>query len=276
MKYLLLFLCFVEMVGQSSGPDAFLKKIDALKKLSVQADSATWQLNDSLGYNDKINTALSEILKDRRSTKNDLDKLLGNYLDIEHSLDKKLWIFGWAENSGGTFRAIMNVIQWRSAQKPQIAYDEFTTIDTIGTYNPNQNVFVSNGASFYKIIKLRSKKNYYLCLGQVVGCSTCCSEVATVIELTRDSINFNYPAFENDTLSNTKEGSTLKLDSRCGYITKFEYDDKTQTISYEYEPNDLTPVYVDMDQQASERPHQNEPVKQTLYWDGSTFSGRKR
>jgi hypothetical protein len=102
-------------------------------------------------------------------------------------------------------------------------------------------------------------------LGGGVGCSTCCFDLAEVVQLIGDSIAFGYPAFEypekfSGTMENGKTiwedsepdsedennkpdlTSCFTLDSRCGSVTEFDYDLKTQTLSYDYMPDDLTPV----------------------------------
>ena len=119
------------------------------------------------------------------------------------------------------------------------------------------------GAYYYRIEKLKSKKNLYLCLGNSIGCNSCCSKIAAVIELDGDKVNFEYPAFENENADQPEFEPVFVLDSRCGAISKFGYDAKSQKLHYEYEPNDLTPVFTDDES--------GKTISRALIWDGIRF-----
>jgi hypothetical protein len=252
---------------------AFAKKVKSLREIVIAADGVTPQWTDSMGYNEKIAVGLSDVLKDKRSIKLDFDVLFKTgAVGVTHSKDEKIWIFGWAENHNGTFKNAMNIMQVRISKKPWVIHDEYTNNDTLNISFDNPTGFVSNGAYFDTIIKLKSKRNLYLLRSRVVGCSTCCSEFAKVIELGRDSINFSYPAFAGDSLSGTKEGAELAIDSRCGSIRKFEFDAKEQTIVYEYETDDYTPVSRDYDDE-NDKP---QVIRQVLYWNGEQFTDKRK
>ena len=272
MKKYLIFLSMVAQLGAQPKID-FPRKVDTLQKLMTAADGVTFQVTDSLDYNGKIITVLTDILSDRESVKCNLEVLLKNdFLNITHSDDKKLWIFGWHENTGGTFKNAMNILQVRQSKAPGVFHDESTSRDSTRTYHDNENVFVSSGFFFSRIIKLNSKKQLYLCLGSVVGCSTCCLETATVIELARDSINFKYPAFVADsTRDQPVYEPAFMLDSRCGNIKQFDYDAKTQTLIYEYEADDLTPVRREYEDEEDSENSQGQIIRQILFWNGERF-----
>jgi len=273
-RYLILLLAVGQLNAQSKND--FYFKVDTLQKLMTASDSVTFQVTDSLQYNEKIITILTDILNDKRSTKHDLNVLLKNdFLGITHSDDKKLWIFGWHENTGGTFKNAMNILQVRQSKTPRVFHDESTSSDSTRTYD-NENEFVSNGLFFNRIVKLKSEKELYLCLGRVVGCSTCCLEAATVIELSRDSINFRYPAFLADSAhAEPVYEPTFMLDSRCGNIRQFDYDPAAQTLTYEYETDDLTPIRRDYEDEEENENSDGEIIREVLYWNGERFSAEK-
>lgn len=263
MKYLItLFCCCLFHVnGQTVHKNDFLVKVKKLKTLVTAAENMLPGVADSLDYNVKISKRLSSILADKRSVHYDLDKLLKHdFLDIIHSDDKRLWFFSWFKNTGGTFKASQSIMQYRTKSNlPAIALDEQNDDENNGDFN-------SVGSSYHKIIKLNSKKNIYLCMSSVVGCSTCCSEIATVFELKANKMNFDYPAFTTDTLNRVDLGPMLRLDCRCGDITFFEYDKKSETLSYEYTADDNTPIKWD-----EEHPEKNSIIRKKYHWNGAQF-----
>ncbi len=190
---------------------------------------------DSVDMNAKILEQLTVILTSPAIVQYNLDSLLRHeMLQICFSDDKRLWIFSWYENTGGTFRSYVSVIHYRTASnQPRVfsSYQPESQEDLISSY----------GASFHQVSKLRTKNsNLYVCLGLVIGCSTCCSELASVIELKNDTINLSYPAFRGDLEGQTSP--TFDLESRCGDIETFSFNPKKQTLTYSYIPDDLTPV----------------------------------
>ena len=259
MKYIIVLFCYSIfcMNRQTVGSNDFLIKVDKIKLLMTEANEALPEITYSLDYNERITNGLSEILKDERSVSYNLDQLLKHdFLGITHSNDKRLWFFSWAENANGTFKGGPTIIQYRTkANKPKIILDEFNDTES--------SRFNSNGAGYPDIIKLKSNKDVYLCLGDILGCSTCCSRIALVIELKNDSINFDYPAFPK-TYRYDSKASLLMLHSRCGDIIKFEYDPISQSISYDYYPDDLTPI-------EDKNFKKSFIIKQVLYWDSEAF-----
>lgn len=252
LKLISILICSFTLttVGQSRLTNNVFTKIDSLKKLLSQADTLRaenlWDEN-SIDINGLIAEQLSDILIIPSIVNYNLDSLLNhNFLGITHSKDKRLWIFSWYENTGGTFKSNVSLVHYRTRpNKPKVAVESnFENNDSEKLVNN----FCSNGFGFEKIYKLKSSsKNLYLCLGSVVGCTTCCGEIASIVELTNDSINFNYPAFtisKQDGYYRDSEDNSpcFTLDSRCGSIEKFEFDSKTQTINYSYSTDDNTPV----------------------------------
>lgn len=266
---LIFFICFFALTGfgQSHQSDSISLKVDSLKKLLSHADTLTaeelWG-DGSIDINGLIAEQLYEILTVPTIVKYNLDSLLKHdFLGITHSNDKRLWIFSWYENTGGSFKSNISFVHYRTkSNKPKIIDDYYSEEEE------HHNSFCSNGAWFGQIFKLKSStKNIYLCLGSVVGCNTCCAEIASVVELTKDSINFAYPAFsiikqDNQNFDYEDTSPCFTLDSRCRDIEKFEYDNKTQTIFYTYMTDDNTPI---VNKEKSIR------VNGKLHFDGQKF-----
>lgn len=213
---------------------------------------------DTVGMNVRIFDALTDLLNTPEIVHYNPDSLLSHPMLYGcYSEDKRLWIFSWYENTGGTFRSYINVIHYRTLSGKPCA------IGTYSTESPEDFAF-SYGASFSQINKLRNPgKALYVCLGSVQGCNTCCASMASVIELTPDTINFSYPAFYGG--SEEKFVPNFSLESRCGDITDFAYNPKKQTLRYAYIPDDLTPVNSG-----------NSKARQsgTLRFNGNTFTGQ--
>jgi len=269
MKKLLLLIIFfafgtLTVVGQKHKADPFLTKVKKLKKLVIESSYYTPELTDSLDINNKINDQLVALLKNPKSVLYDLDKLFGqDCFSIAHSKDKRLWFFSWYENTGGSFKSNRTVLQYRTATNiPHVIEDSQEGIN-------NTEVYSSNGASYSEIIKLPTvKDNVYLCFSDVVGCNTCCANIAQVIGLGKNNINLGIPAFKDN--SNDGE-STFMIDSRCGDITSFDYDSKTRLLSFEYIPDDNTPI-----QRDENDPETWKPVNGSFYWDGTVFIDRSK
>jgi hypothetical protein len=264
MKKLLLIIMLcclgtVKVMGQKHKVDPFLTQVNKLKKLVIESSYYTPEVTDSLDINNKINQQLVVLLQNPKSVTYDLDKLFGQEcFYIAHSKDKRLWFFSWYENTGGSFKSNRTVLQYRTAaNKPFVIEDSQDGIN-------NNEVYSSNGGSYKEIIKLPSEKdNVYLCFSDVVGCNTCCANIAQVIGLDKNIINFGIPAFKEN--SNNGE-STFMIDSRCGNITSFAYDSKTRILSYEYIPDDNTP-----EQRDENDPETWKPINGSFYWNGTVF-----
>jgi hypothetical protein len=232
---LLLFISAIPALAQKERDSISIKAI-AVKKLLSEADTLSSEEAYNLNINEEITKQLTAILSIPSIVHYSIDSLLEHrFLGITHSDDKRLWIFSWYENTGGTFHSNLNLIQYRTAaNKPVVVFNNNS--------EDNTNGFSASGAWIDVIHPLKSKSsNLYLCGGSVVGCGTCYAEVLSLIELKNDSINFNYPAFADSNEPN-KFSSGYFLDSRYGSILKFEYNNKKQKISYAYMPDDNTPI----------------------------------
>lgn len=228
--------------------------IDSLKKLLSISDTIqhSYGEQDTLDHVADLNTeivhTLDVILKNRKITGQNLDTILNHpNLGIVHSDDGKLWIFNWYENTGGTFKSNTSMIMYKNASGQfNVGYDDSET--SIG--GDQNNAFSSNGAWFERIYKLPCKtRNLYLCTGSGIGCTTCIYSTAVVVELTKEGVNFNYPAFiDCDYTQDNTNPSYFTLRSRWNHIEKFEFNEKTQTLNFEYITDDNTPIVREEDE----------------------------
>jgi hypothetical protein len=260
-----LFICFPLLCfSQKKAKDAFIVKVDSLMRALDRADTLTseelWYSGDiasgedeGFDLNDTIAGLLVRILSSPAISKYNPDSLLNHeFLGISHSNDKKLWIFTWYENTGGSFKSCLSVVHYKTLTgKPQ------------ALFVPYYDGVFSLGGSIDRIYKLpHSTRAFYLCMQSIMGCNTCCMEGISVIELTKRKIDFSYPAFASDLETNSSPGvSIYSIDSRCGSILKFEYNPKSATITYEYDTDDNTPVH----------PESAKTVKGKLKWNGQRF-----
>jgi len=271
--------------GQSSiKGDSIFIKVDSLKNLLSKADTLTSEEANALdedsagtGINAQISDQLTAVLTTASVIKYKLDSLLKHpALGIAHSKDNRLWIFSWYENTGGSWKSDINFVCYRSVDKKRyIIPTEIYEDETKGPFEKQHtNYFDGRGAGFDTIDKLPARgKQLYLAHGWGISCNTCVYEIAVVIELVGDSVNYNYPAFK---LKNTDLNSYepefydspfFVLDARIGDIEKFDYDNKTQTLKFVYLTDDNTPI------QQEESGKQKRIIRQ-LKFNGRKFIGK--
>lgn len=237
---------------------SLLSQADTLTSDQAQGNDQNFKINGgNLIINELIAKQLEDIMQQPDIANYNLDSLLGHeYLNISISEDKRLGIFSWYDNNGGTWSIYDNVIYYKTSTNIFRTHKDLTL-------ESNPNSYYPSSAKCKKIYKLKStnNKDLYLCLWSSSGCSTCCAQIATVIEINADGINFEYPAFIN---SNPDLLSSLTIDSRCGDIEKFEFNAKTLTLSYRYLVDDNTPL------NDSEYPV-GKPISGRFKWNGEKF-----
>ena len=270
-----LLICNVFAQGQNN--ISLYQNIDVLKELLSKADTlspfsetndTTDAFDDISNVNDEISICLSEILTTPEIVNKDLDSLLDHsFLGKVHSIDNRLWIFTWYENTGGSWKSNLNLLHYRTkSNKPKVVYESINDENNTTELKDNKEIF-SNGSWFEKIYKLKTKnKDLYLCMGNGISCNTCIYETAFVIELKDDGINLNYPAFpkimpEGHILNDEYNGSYYILDARMYDIEKFEFEPKSQIFTIVYLTDDITPIRSDVQKRISSK----------LYFDGQTF-----
>lgn len=235
----------LSMAGKTTGKSFAI--VDRLKKLFAIADTLqrTYNESDSVNKVDEVNeaiaTTLTAILNDPKITRQNMDSLLqAPGLGIVHADDKKLWLFTWFENTGGSFKSNISMVYARTASGQAM----ITSDGRVG--NEQENPFPSSGAWFEKIYKLRSTKELYLCIGSGIGCNTCMFQTAVVVELLPDGINFDYEAFEppGEEVSTYGENgpSCLTIGAGNEDIEEFSFDPKTQTLTIAYLTDEMTPI----------------------------------
>ncbi len=251
---------------------AFLLQVDSLKMLLSKADTLnpmsadTDAMGNIEGVNSEISNKLTAILKNPQADKQNIDSLLRhNFLAEAHSADKRLRIFSWYENTGGSFKSNLSLVYYKTASGQTIISGDTESGSGQG------NLFSSAGASFDTIYKLTAKgKDLYLCIGSGVGCTTCVFSTAVVVELKKDSANFNYPAFTaaGDDVITYGENNTscLTFGARNGDIDKFEFNPKTQTLTIAYLTDDNTPIQRGDDEK-------QERIVRKLKFNGIKFIG---
>jgi hypothetical protein len=262
MKCFLLLFCLwfsTTASAQRNYNDRIMEKANYFKTLLAKADTiGAWDNWDTVALlNDSIAAAATGLLSSPQIVRYNLDSLLPG---IVRSKDKRLWIFSWFENTGGSFQSFLSVVHYRTASgKPRAVY--------LKDFGLGDHGFSTEGGPAGSIYQLpHPSRNIYLCTFTVRGCGSCCAEVASVIELAKEGINPNYPAFqkiEKTALNKPVQqfSTTYVLDSRCGSITRFTYNPKTAAISYAYETDDNTPVTQETAAQ----------VRGTLRWNGKFF-----
>lgn len=263
-----LLISIVGILNNCNSQDNFTEKVLKFKKTLDQADTltsdeasgynedGTIQLDSTFDINKNISLQLTEILNDENILNVKLDSILKHpFLNISKSEDKRLWIFSWYSNNGGTMSIFNNIIFYRTKNNKTKYYMDFELED-----HPNS--FCSNFSKFTTIYKLPSiqKKDLYICFNRSNYCSTCFVEGFSVFELTQDSISFMYPAFMDE----NNKSACYGLEYRVGSVDKFEYDSTQNIIHYSYTSDDITPIST----RDKEKPKR---IKGYLKWDGVRF-----
>jgi hypothetical protein len=304
----IILLLLLSQGGYAQKPSAvFVKRIEELKATLSRAEvMMPWEAwgdleeeelegeDNSIGSQESINVQiywqLTQLLAMPEVARYNLDSLLSHpYLMVTGSPDKRLWVISWYENTGGTFKSHMSVLHYRTKKNQPKVVCGYCPEEEEAEFSEEEFIddsFCSNGAAFDAIHLLKNSynRNLYFVMGFVSGCSTCCAYVASIVELTDDSISFTYPGFlmqpymaEGEEPSGEDlegEGqqwemeeplmieSCFFMDSRCGNILKFQYDPVLQEITYTYITDDNTPIG-DYENQKK--------VKGKLIFDGEKF-----
>lgn len=259
----------IALIAQSDSTNIIDTKIIRLNEILNQADTLTTaesigydedfsvQIDSTFNINKIISLQLLDILNLPDISVYNLDSLLHHdYLGITHSENERLWFFSWYSNNGGSMIEIDNVVHYRT-----LSDSSNNSIDLSLENSPT--LYCSRLNWVNQIYKLESTNNkeLYLCLSSGKYCSTCCAKIASVIELTTDSINFNYPAFSKN---ETNYSACYYLESRCGDIKEFIFSPKTQTINYTYLTDDNTAIIREIGEEAR-------TINGILKWDGIKF-----
>jgi hypothetical protein len=253
MKHTLVWMaCALPALGwaQDRTEDSLSVHLRELSAVTAWADSLspeeTWA--DSVDVNGRVARCLRKVLELPLLGDSLLDHLVPNdFFGLARSADGRLRIYSWDENTGGTFHSMRKVIHYRDAQGrghvlgPEDADEE--------------GGMCGQGEGYQEIHILRSDSAsvLYMCLGFSLGCSTCCVNVATVVELTDAGISFHYGAFpvvEEEVEANEEENeevvvaftSCLVHPNRCGDVLDFTYHPEQHMVTYAYMTDDLSVV----------------------------------
>jgi hypothetical protein len=257
--------------AQQVKQDSIEIQVARVKWLLAKSDTLN-PFSDSLAYknitsvNDSISHVLAAVLKNPAVVNYNLDSLFKNTsLSIVHSTDKKFWVFAWFENTGGSFQSFLKLIHYRTAKgEPKVVKkDDYE--EEPNNYRPT----CLKGVAVDKIHKLKAGgKSLYLCLSSGRGCNTCEFRIATVLELTSDSISY-YPAFlgysdHNDNKKDIVGSSCFMLDARLGNIKQFDFVPASQTLRFTYVVDDLSP-------ETNESANEQGVFSRRMNFDGNRF-----
>jgi hypothetical protein len=254
LLFMLLTALFPALPAFAQTDQSLLRRIDSLNDLLHQANLPPGNF-DTEDIHERIDRQLTAMLLHPEAQKP--DSLLQHLeLNQVHAADRRLWIFNWFENSGGSFKRYFSRLQYHTSDG-RLKTDATPLYDE--RYEPG---FCSNGALFTQIHKLRSRgKDLYLCLGYGIGCNTCVFQIATVVRLFQDSMQLDYPAFDEAGAA----GPCLSVHARTGNLEDFHFDPVTQKLSYSYLPDDLTPIQAEEDGEPAQR------VRVSLWFNGTRF-----
>ncbi len=236
------FILFISIscIIQAQNPDDSVQiRIQELSQLCEQADTLhhTWEENDIVdSVQNLIADKLILLLKSPTIKNYDLEKLLNNeFLSIIISSDKKIKVFQWDENTGGTFRSSARIIAY-------LDKNENLKLLPVKIEDYEIENYVSGGELWAnKITKLKSPRNIYLIEESAATCSTCYAEYVQTVELTNSGL-IAYDGFYGDDNygENDFKTSSFGIDYRWNESNSLVYDPDRQALIYSYFEDDLS------------------------------------
>src|ERR1043165_245582 len=218
IKYFTLLLAFLFVLNSlpaQTPTDSIKEKIRLINTWTATLDT----LNPSEGsesytidsLNTRVTDYLLQILNDKNSVNCKVESLL--QLHKRPSPDKKMIIFSFFENTGGSYKSHINIIYYRLPDGTPKA-ERLMFCNSDGKEDKD-----AYGGTFDTIIVLGSKdKTKYLCRGGGISCNTCEFDYTVLLSITDNSLQTDF---------------CYLLDYRQG-DGKVTYHPKTKTLSYEY------------------------------------------
>lgn len=260
MKTYLLALLIVLPLGagaqpQKAIPADLLKKIKAVNRAANELDARDPWAEIYQGAVDIdtldafIAAGLLHILKDKRSMTTAVEEAFESIF-VTVSDDKRLKVFSWFQNTGGSMKAYSSVVQYR------------TPAGVVGVHHLSANAedCVASSGTFSRIHTLTTgKKNLYLALEMAMLCNTCEHNQAAVFQLTDKNLVTNYPAFADNT-------PCFGIDTRMGNAEVFAYDPVAKELKVSYLKDDLSDG-----REYAENVTTEERIHLTFRFDGVTF-----
>jgi len=194
-------------------------KVNSL--LTLASENDPWDKAEFVdSCNMKAIDLMLEIFNDEAYYYYDVDKLLETTQTV--SSDKSLVIHNIYSNNGGTFRIHYNILERRFNGKRTGSF--LSETDQCGSMG-----------HYYKIERIPSVngRNIYLLLSETMGCSSCYSHEASLIETYGEEIDFSYKGFVNE---NGNSENCFAMFTRDWENMIFEYDSTTRTVTYSYLP----------------------------------------
>ena len=229
-RFFIVFILFPFLIKAQIENDSVLIRIQELNQLCAQADTLhhTWEENDIVdSVQNLIGDKLIRLLKSPSIQNYDLEKLIDDeFLSIIVSSDKKIQIFQWDENTGGTFRSSARIISY---------LDEKGNTNLVEV-DSDVNYYISNGELWVsKVTKLKSPHNIYLIEESAATCGSCYAEYVRTVELT-DSGLISYDGFYGDDNygENDFKTNSFGIDYRWNESNSLVFNPDTQVIITSY------------------------------------------
>ena len=168
----------------------FYDLLNALELLFSFSEPNIYNIVDSMNY--LAAYYLQHILEDPKSLTNPIKHRM---LSVTTSSDKNLRVYAWDENAGMSFKTHLNVFQYRTSDgQLKSCLNENIQSDT------DFNLVHAKIKAFYKL-PVKHPNPLYLVHFSGYNCRECLFEGISSIEIINDSLNFDYPIF-NDSLTN--------------------------------------------------------------------------
>lgn len=193
--------------------------LNTLEILFTFSEPNIYSIVDSMNY--LAAHYLQDILKDPKSL---YSPIRHKMLSIIHTPDRNIRVFSWDENAGMSFKTYINVFQYRTLNG-NLNTCLYQNIDSDKDFNFAH----AKIKSFYKL-QTTLENALYLVVFDGFNCKTCLLKGITSLEITNDSLNFNYPLI-NDSLS------YLIFDYTPEDKLELNYQSRNKILSYKWIQN---------------------------------------
>lgn len=194
--------------------DSITEKIRLINSCTASLDTLIPLRDGDAAIIDSLNGQVTDLLLEILNNKNIVRYKIESLLHLHKTIspDKKLIVFSFFENTGGSYKSHINIVYYRLPDgEPRGGKLAFCKQD--------RGVGNEYGGTIDEISILKSKgKTKYLCRGGGISCNTC---------------EFSHTALLSISDSSLQTDFCLDLDYRQG-DGNVHYDPKTKTLSYRY------------------------------------------
>lgn len=203
-------------------------KTDSINTLLEMANSADpWEEYEKIdSCNNLVVHLLMEIMNNDAYDAINFSSMINT--EQTASEDKSIIIHNFYSNNGGTFKMHYNILEhYYKGDRTAVLLTGTPQCGSSGYYYNVEKIAGENGRCLY------------LLLSETIGCSTCFSQEASVIETNGNEINLTYEGFIGE---DREHKICFEIYTRDYENMRFDFDSVQQVVTYSYVPEDYAEV----------------------------------